>query len=165
MQLKRLFRHLLLPHWWMLRAFPQQLLRRVEEAIAASESAHGGELRVVVEANLPLPDLLHGRSTRARAIELFSQLRVWDTEHNSGVLVYLQLIDRRVEIVADRGINARLGQAFWDGVCRRLETAFRAGDFAGGTLSALSTITLALREHFAAVDENPDELPNAPLVL
>ncbi len=149
----------------MLRAFPQQLLRRVEEAIAASESAHGGELRVVVEANLPLPDLLQGRSTRARAIELFSQLRVWDTEHNSGVLVYLQLIDRRVEIVADRGINARLGQAFWDGVCRRLETAFRAGDFEGGTLSALSTITLALREHFAAVDENPDELPNAPLVL
>jgi uncharacterized membrane protein len=165
MQLKRLFRHLLLPHWWVLRAFPQQLQRRVEEAIAASESAHGAELRVVVEANLPLPDLLQGRSTRARAIDLFSQLRVWDTEHNSGVLVYLQLIDRRVEIVADRGINARLGQAFWDGVCRRLETAFRAGDFAGGMLSALSTITLALREHFAAVDENPDELPNAPLVL
>jgi uncharacterized membrane protein len=165
MQLKRLFRHLLLPHWWVLRAFPQELLCRVEEAVAASESVHGGELQVVVEANLPLPDLLQGRSTRARAVELFSQLRIWDTEHNSGVLIYLQLIDRRVEIVADRGIDARLGQAFWDGVCRRLETAFRAGDFEGGTLWALSTITLALREHFAAVGENPDELPNAPLVL
>jgi uncharacterized membrane protein len=165
MQLKRLFRHLLLPHWWVLRAFPQPIVRRVEEAVVASEAAHGGELRVVVEANLPLPDLLQGRSTRARAIELFSQLRVWDTEHNSGVLIYLQLIDRRVEIVADRGINARLGQAFWDGVCRRLETAFRAGDFEDGMLWALNTITRALREHFAAVGENPDELPNAPLVL
>ena len=165
MQLKRLFRHLILPHWWVLRAFPPQILRRVEEAVAASESVHGGELRVVVEANLPLPDLLQGRSTRARAIELFSQLRVWDTEHNSGVLVYLQLIDRRVEIVADRGIDARLGQAFWDGVCRRMEAAFRAGDFEDGMLLALSTITRALHEQFAAVGGNPDELPNAPLVL
>ncbi len=165
MQLTRLFRHLLLPHWWVLRVFPTRLLSQIEAAVAASESAHRGELRVVVEANLPLPGLFHGQSARGRAIELFSQLRVWDTEQNSGVLIYLQLIDRRVEIIADRGINVRLGQDFWSGVCRRMEAAFRAGDFEGGMLLALRSITEALTEHFAATGENPDELPNAPLVL
>ncbi len=165
MRLKRLLRHLILPHWWVLRAFPGPLLQRIEQAVAASESLHRGELRVVVEGNLPLPGLWHGQSARARAIELFSQLRVWDTEQNSGVLIYLQLIDRRVEIVADRGINARVGQEFWEGVCRRVEAAFRGGDFEGGTLLALSTITQALVEHFAAAGAHPDELPNAPLVL
>ncbi len=165
MRLKRVCRHLLLPHWWALRAFPETLLRRIEAAVAASESAHGGELRVVVEANLPLPGLFHGQSARARAIELFSQLRVWDTEQNSGVLIYLQLIDRRVEIVADRGINARVGQDFWNGVCRRMEAAFRIGNFEGGTLLALASITEVLTEHFAATGENRDELPNAPLVI
>lgn len=165
MRIKRLFRHLLLPHWWVLRAFPASLLRRIEDAVAASEAAHRGELRVVVEANLPLPGLLQGQSVRERAIELFSQLRVWDTEENSGVLIYLQLIDRRVEVVADRGINARVGQDYWNGVCRRMEAAFRTGNFEGGTLHALSSISEALSEHFAVRAENPDELPNAPLVL
>lgn len=165
MQVKRLFRHLVLPHWWVLRTFPAALLQRIEQAVAASEATHRGELRVVVEANLPLPGLLHGQSARNRAIDLFSELRVWDTEENSGVLIYLQLIDRRVEIVADRGINARVGQEFWDGVCRRMESAFQASDFAGGTLTALTAITQALSEHFAARAENADELPNAPLVL
>jgi len=122
-------------------------------------------LRVVVEANLPLSGLWRGQSARARAIELFSQLRVWDTEENSGVLIYLQLIDRRVEIVADRGINACVGQEFWEGVCRHMESAFRSGDFEGGTLLALRTITAALAEHFAATGEKSNELPNAPLVL
>jgi uncharacterized membrane protein len=165
MDLKRVFRHLFWPHWWVLRALPPKLLQRVEQAVAASESAHGGELRVVVEANLPLSGLWRGQSARRRAIELFSLLRVWDTEQNSGVLIYLQLIDRRVEIVADRGIDARVGQEFWDGVCRRMEAAFGDGDFEAGTVLALDTITQALQKHFPAVAENPDELPNSPLVL
>lgn len=165
MQLKRIFRHLILPHWWVRRVFPPDLLRRVEQAITASESAHRGELRVVVEGNLPLPGLLRGQSARARAIELFSELSVWDTAENSGVLIYLQLIDRRVEIVADRGIDARVGQEFWDGVCRQMEGAFRTGDFAGGTLRALTAITEALRTHFPASGENPNELTDAPLLL
>lgn len=165
MRLRRLLRHLLLPHWWVLRAFPVASLRRIEQAIAASESTHQGELRVVVEANLPLPALLHGHSARTRALDLFAQLRVWDTERNSGVLIYLQLIDRRVEIVADRGISARVAQEFWEDVCRRMEAAFRTGDFEGGTLFALSTITQTLSEHFPAETGGDDELPNAPLLL
>lgn len=165
MQFGRLMRHLVLPDWWVLRAFPKQTLTRLEQAVAASEHGHRGEVRFVVEASLPLRELLLDDSPRARAIELFSRLRVWDTEHNSGVLIYVQLIDRQVEIVADRGINARVGEAFWSAVCRRMESAFRDGQFESGTLQALDKITAALVEHFPASGDNPDELPNTPVVL
>lgn len=165
MQLSRMLRHLLFPHWWVLRAFPKSALGAVERAIAASETSHQGELRFVVEASLPPFGLLRGQTPRARAVELFSQLRVWDTEKNSGVLIYLQLIDRRVEIVADRGIDAKVGHAFWRAVCRRMELAFREGRFETGALEALSEITEALTEHFPAASDNPNELPDSPLVL
>ena len=90
---------------------------------------------------------------------------MWDTEQNSGVLIYLQLIDRRVEIVADRGIDARVGQAFWPAVCRRMEQAFREGRFEAGSLAALGDITGALSEYFPSTSGGPNELPDAPLVL
>ncbi|MBK7356073.1 TPM domain-containing protein [Propionivibrio sp.] len=160
----RILRHLILPDWWALRPFSKATLRKIEQAISASENTHLGELRFVVEATLPLHGLWHGQSARARAVELFSQLGVWDTEHNTGVLIYVQLIDRRVEIVADRGINAKVGDAFWSTVCRRIEGAFREGQFEEGTLLALSAITDVLAEHFPATGDNPDELPNAPLI-
>lgn len=165
MQLTRVLRHLVLPHWWVVRRFPRATLRAVEQSIAESERTHRGELRFVIEANLPAQSLWRGQSTRARAIELFSQLRVWDTEDNSGVLIYLQLIDRRVEIVADRGIDACVGQEFWGKVCRKMEAAFRAGRFETGAQAALSEITRALAEHFPAADSNPNELPDKPLLL
>lgn len=165
MKLSRLLRHLVLPHWWALRVFPKPALRAVQQAITASEASHRGELRFVVEANLPPHSLWQGQTPRQRAIDLFAQLRVWDTADNSGVLIYLQLIDRRVEIVADRGIDAKLGQEYWDGVCRRMETAFRAGRFESGALEALSTITAELARHFPAGGDNPNELPDTPLVL
>jgi uncharacterized membrane protein len=165
MQVLRVLRHLILPDWWVGRVFPPAALQAIEQAVAASEATHRGELRVVVETNLPLPALLGDQSPRARAVELFAQLRVWDTEENSGVLIYLQLLDRRVEILADRGIDAKLGQAFWDAICRQMEVAFRAGDFSGGLQRALATVTAALHEHFPATTDNPDELPNAPLLI
>lgn len=165
MSLRRLICHLMLPHWWAQRVFPRDLLQRIERAITASESAHRGELRLVVEANLPMHCLWPAQSTRARAVELFSQLRVWDTAENSGVLIYLQLIDRRVEIVADRGISTRVRQDFWSEVCKGMETAFRVGNFESGTLQALEVITLALQQHFPACGESANELPNAPLLL
>ena len=165
MRLGRLLSHLVIPDWYALRAFPKALLRRTEQAIAVSERSHCGELRLVVEANLPLAGLLRDQSSRQRAVELFGQLGVWDTEHNCGVLIYLQLLDRRVEIVADRGINRRVGDAFWSAVCRRMEGAFRGGQYEAGILQALDEISAALAEHFPATADNPDELPNAPLVF
>lgn len=164
MQLTRLFRHLLIPDWWALRAFPEPALRAIEQAIGNSERRHQGELRFVVEAGLPVDALLRGESARERAIDLFSRLRVWDTAENSGVLIYVELIDRRVEIVADREINARLGEGYWKAICARLEDEFKRGQFLSGTLRALDDITVALAEHFPAAIDNRDELPNAPVV-
>jgi uncharacterized membrane protein len=148
-----------------LRAFPKPALRAIEQAIMESERTHQGEIRFVVEGNLPVRGLLRDQSLRARAVELFAQLGVWDTEHNSGVLIYVQLLDRRVEIVADRGIHAKVGDVFWNAICRRMEAAFREGQFESGALQALKEMTAALAEHFpASVCDNPNELPNAPLI-
>ncbi len=164
MRAGRFLRHMLWPDWWVLRAFPKSALRTIEQAITDSERAHQGELRFVVETGLPLHGLLRDQSPRARAIELFAQLGVWDTEHNSGVLIYVQLRDRCVEIIADRGIDARVDDAFWSAVCRRMEAAFREGRFESGALLALKEITMALAENFPASGDNCDELPNAPLI-
>ena len=164
MKLARLVRHLVLPDWWVLRVFPRSSLRAIEAAITESELRHQGELRFVAEAGLPLSSLLRNQSSRARAIEVFSRLGVWDTENNSGVLIYVLLSDHRVEIVADRGINAKVGDAFWNSVCRRMETAFRAGSFERGVLDALNEISRVMIENFPAAHDNPDELPNAPVI-
>ncbi len=165
----RLVRHLLLPDWWVLRAFPAAARQAVEAAIARSETRHQGELRLVVEAGLPLASLLSGQSARARAVALFAALGVWDTADNSGVLIYLQLIDRRVEIVADRGIHARVGQAFWDQVCRAMEAELGndhvADHLAPAAIAAIAAITEMLAHHFPARPGNPNELADAVLIL
>lgn len=165
MGLTRFLKHALIPQWWAMRAFPPTTLAAVEAAIAASERGHAGELRFVVEAALPPAHLVAGRSARERAIDLFAQLRVWDTDANSGVLIYVQLLDRKVEIVADRGIDARVGQAFWDAVCGRMQAAFHAGRFEAGALAAIDEITAALVAHFPAAERNPNELPDRPVVM
>ena len=164
MDVMRFLKHSLVPHWWALRVLPQGMLDAIERAIGESEKRHSGELRFVVEGPLPAA-VLGGRTCRQRAIDLFSQLRVWDTEANSGVLIYVQLIDRKVEIVADRGIHARVGQGFWDAVCGRMQAEFRAGRFEAGALAAIGEITEALAAHFPPGNDNPNELPDKPVVL
>ncbi len=165
MNVKRILRHLLLPSWRVWRAFPRRVLQAIERAVAESEQRHDAELRFAVEAGLPLAVLLRGQSARQRAVEVFSQLRVWDTEHNSGVLIYVQLIDRKVEILADRGINALVPQVEWEAICRRVEQNYRKGEFEQGTLAAVEEITVRLARHFPPRAANPDELPNRPVVL
>ena len=165
MKLGRIARHLLVPHWVALRPFPASVLGRIESAIGGSEVKHNGELRFAVEGGLHVASLWRGQSPRGRAIELFAQLRVWDTERNSGVLIYVQLVDRTIEIVADRGINARVSQASWDEICRRMEAAFRRGQFEQGTLAAIDEVTALLARYFPAAGANPNELPDKPLVL
>lgn len=165
MNLKRTFRHLLLPPWWLKRPFSRAALQRIERAIADSEHSHLGELRLVIEAVLPWRDVLRGTSARERAIEVFSQERVWDTEHNSGVLLYLLLADRDIEIVADRGIHARVGRERWDAVCAAMERHFHAGALEAGLVQGIRAIDALLTEHFpAAGHDNHDELANSPVL-
>lgn len=165
MKLGRIARHLLVPHWVALRPFAASVLGRVESAIGGSEVKHDGELRFAVEGGLPLASLWRGQSPRGRAIELFAQMRVWDTEHNSGVLIYVQLVDRRIEIVADRGINAKVDQASWDGICHRMEAAFGQRRFEQGSLAAIDEVTALLARHFPPAGINSNELPDRPVML
>ncbi len=165
MQLTRLLKHLLTPHWRIRLAYPAHVLAAIEAAIAVSEKSHRGELRFVVEAGLALNHLLRGRTVRSRAVEVFSQLRVWDTQDNSGVLIYVQVVDRRVEILADRGITARVPQADWDAVCRRMEQAFSRGAFEVGSLAAIEEISTRLARHFPSEGGGSNELPDRPVVL
>ena len=165
MGLTRTFRHLLTPGWLVYRSFPRSVLARIEEAIRESERAHDGELRFAIEAGLPAAALMKGVTPRQRAREVFGQLAVWDTEHNSGVLIYLQLVDHSIEILADRGIAAKVDQPVWDAICHRMEDAFRAGAFEAGTLQGINEITALLAVHFPPGSSNPNELPDRPVVL
>jgi len=165
MNLSRLLKHLVLPNWWVQRVFARNDLAAIGDVIAAGEKSHRGELRFVVEGHLPMSALWHDLSPRARAIELFSNLRVWDTEENSGILIYVQLVDRKVEILADRGIAERVPQAEWDAICREMEACFRGGDWRRGALQAVTRAGELLAKHFPAGDNNPNELPDQPLVL
>lgn len=167
----QILKHLFEPDWIARRPFTPSVLKKIEHAIKASEQRHEGELRFAVEASLPLQYLISkgagapARAARQRAEDLFSLLRAWDTERNSGVLIYVQLVDRRIEIVADRGIAAKVAQAEWDAVCREMENAFRAGRFAEGALQAVERTTGLLVKHFPARAANPNELPDKPVVL
>lgn len=162
---KRIVRHLLMTHWRVGRSFPEDVLRAVEQAIAASESSHFGQLCFVVEGALSLASLFTGQSARDRAVEVFSQMRVWDTEHNNGVLIYLLLADRSVEIVADRGIHAKVGASEWDAICREMEATFRRGEYQHGLIDGILAISQHLRQHFPVRDSGKNELSNKPVVL
>lgn len=164
-KLIRIFKHLTATRWQIMHCFPKRSMNAIEAAIRESETLHMGELRFVVEASLEWPELFAGTSSRERAIEVFSHLRVWDTEHNSGVLIYLLLADHKVEVVADRGINSRVNKAEWVSICQDMESQFRIGNFEKGLLLGASAITVLLQRHFPAHDHNPNDLPNRPTVL
>jgi hypothetical protein len=162
----RWIKHLFLDHLSLSRAFPRRTLAAIERAVAEQEKRHRGELRVAIEGGLPLMTLAAGRSARERALEHFARLRVWDTEDNAGVLIYLLLADRRVEIVADRGIHARVGDTAWETICGAMQQEFAAGRFEAGTLSGLAAVSDLLAQHFPPkAGENSNELPDAPLVV
>ena len=159
----RALRHLFTPDWVARRAFPTETLRAIEHAVKDSERRHRGEIRFAIEAGLSPAHLRI--STRERARQVFAQLGVWDTEENSGVLVYVQLVDRRIEIVADRGIARRVAQAEWDAVCRAMEHAFKHHQYQAGAVAAIGAVTDILARHFPATGANPNELPDKPAVL
>lgn len=165
MNWKRLFKHLALPPWLLRRAFAPSTLRAIEAAIAASEQLHLGQIRFAVEETLAPGALWRDKTGRERALEVFSDLRAWDTEQNNGVLVYLLLADHDVEIVADRGIHRMVGEAAWEDICRAMEAALRAGQFETGVVRGIEAIGALLALHYPRHAPGANELPDAPVVL
>ena len=148
------------------RAIPADMVQRLMERVAASEQRHTGEIRIYVESSLPSSYLWRGADTRERAVMMFSKLRVWDTAHNNGVLIYLMLAEHAIELVADRGIDAHVPAHHWQMVVTRMADAFRGGRYEDGLTQALEEVSAVLVEHFPARDtaENPNELPDAPVL-
>lgn len=149
------------------RLFPQARLQRIAEAIACDELRHRGEVCFAVESALDWPSLRAGRQARDRAAEVFSRLRVWDTAENNGVLIYLLLADRRIEIMADRGLAGRVSDEQWRGVCQLMEERLRAGDAEAAVLEGVAAAGELLAAHFPRIDGHADrnELPDSPHVL
>ena len=165
-RMKRIPRHLFYPRWLTARAFPGPVMARIAKAVAESEQGHACEIRFVVEGALDFVPLVRRQTARERALEVFSSLYVWDTEANNGVLVYLLLADRDVEILADRGFNGRVEWSEWKEICAEMQAHFARGDFEQGTLAGIARIDALARRHFPlAGGVNPNELPDAPAVL
>jgi uncharacterized membrane protein len=165
MGIKRIGRHLLEHHWRVRRIFPPKALDEIEQAIKTGETAHSGQVRFVVEGALDGVPLFRDQPARERALDIFSHLRIWDTAHNNGVLIYLLLADRDVEIVADRGIDAKVGDAGWEKICREMEAEFRAGNFQRGVIDGIAAVSQQLATHFPKHGVGRNELPDAPVVM
>jgi uncharacterized membrane protein len=168
MQLRRLWRHAAATHWRTRMLFPKATLDAIEAAVVRAERAHAGEIRFAIETSLTPLHVINDVAPHARALEVFSALRVWDTECNNGVLIYVQLADRHVEIVADRGFKGRVGQTEWDAVCRSMEEHFRAGRFEAGSIAGVDAIGTLLARHFpqqTPAVEQRNQLPDRPTLL
>jgi uncharacterized membrane protein len=165
--LTRWARHLWLDAADARRTLTPAGLQRLEQAVKDSESRHLGELRLCVEAGLPAAVLWQGVSSRSRAIDLFSQLRVWDTEHNNGVLIYLLLADRRIEILADRGLHARASARDVQAISDSLAASLQQGQFEQGLTAAVQQVGALLKQHFPSTGERsrPNELPDAVTLI
>ena len=166
MCIKRTIKHLMTGSIAVNAAFSSRSLGAIEHAIRESEARHGGQIRFAVEAALDLSALRRNLSAAERGIEVFSELRVWDTEYNNGVLIYLLLADHDVEIIADRGIHAKVGQAAWEIICQDMETAFRGGQFEQGVISGINQTGRHLQHHFPKQSgSSTNELTDKPHIL
>jgi uncharacterized membrane protein len=169
MKIGRLLRHTTATHWRTRMLFPAATLDAIEQAIARAERTHVGEIRFAVETALTPRHIWSDVTPRAHALEVFSRLGVWDTEANNGVLIYVQLADRIVEIVADRGFEGRVSAAEWEAVCRLMEEHFRAGRFETGSIAGVEAIGNLLARHFPQEAAKPvnshNQLPDRPTLL
>ena len=164
-RIKRAWRHLGSSSAEARRAFPETTLSAITEAITAGEQTHRGEVRLIVEKALPFDDAWDGVSNRQRALALFADYGVWDTEDNCGVLIYINLAEHKVDIVADRGIDRKIDSATWQAVCRTMTEGFKEGRFHEATLAAIGQVNDLLRQHFPANGGRANELPDKPLML
>lgn len=163
---RRMLRHVVTDHAVVRRTFPPRDLSRIEAAIAEGEQTHRGQVCVAIEGALPAGRVLRRVGPRERALEVFGLLRVWDTEENCGVLVFLLLADHDVEIVADRGIHRIVGEATWQAICTRMEAEFREGRFADGVVAGIGEISALLAQHFPRTGpRGANELSDRPVIL
>lgn len=165
MDFRRIIKHLSVGHAALQRCFSLAALRNIENTIAEVEQTYAGQIRFAVEHALDLRALLDGQRARQRAIEVFSQLHVWDTEHNNGVLIYLLLADRDVEIIADRGVLAELGQAVLESVCMEMEALFRQGKFEEGVTSGIRSLGELLAQRYPNFNLKNNELSDVAVIL
>lgn len=147
------------------KAFPPETLKAIADAITAGEQTHRGEVRLIVERALPVGAVWSRVSDRERALALFADYGIWDTEDNCGVLIYVNLADRKVEIVADRGIDRKIDASTWQDVCRTMTEGYARGEFHESTLAAIEQVNVLLRQHFPSDGARPNELPDQPLML
>lgn len=163
MSLIRALRHLAMPGWGLRRVFDARARGAIEQAITATESSHGGEIRFAVEHSLPAANLLRGASARERAMQVFSYLGVWNTEQNNGVLIYVLWADRDVEIVADRAFSGAVTEDEWRGVCVVMQDLFARGQAERACVEGIAAVGRLIARHFPATDRN--ELSNRPVFL
>ena len=164
--LARLFKHRLLDERDAQRVLGPEARTRIQARVAAREERHSGEIRVMVEAGLPLSYLRRNAAARERAVAMFGRFRVWDTEHNNGVLIYLLLAEHAIEVVADRGLNRHVDPARWQRITATMQAAFQRGQFEAGLNEAIDAVDALLLQHFALApgQVNPNELPDAPVL-
>lgn len=165
MGIKRIFKHMMTAERHVRKIFNTSQLEHIANAIKASETQHSGEIRVAVESSLELQPLLQQQTPRQRAIEVFSELHVWDTQLNNGVLIYVLLADHAIEIVADRGIHTKVNNTYWEGLCRQIELSFAQGQFEAGVMNCISAVGEKLIEHFPHSGGGKNELPDTPVVI
>jgi uncharacterized membrane protein len=167
MDWKRWFRHVFSTRRSLLRAFPDSTLSAIEAAVTETERLHSGEVRFAIEAALEPARVWRGHTPRERALEVFAALGVWDTEANNGVLIYVLLADHDVEIVADRGYNARVGPDEWRTICDAMDARFQGGDYESGSIECVRRVGEIVARHFPVQPggRNPNELPNRPTLL
>jgi len=163
-RLQRLLRHRWVDDADLRRALPAKVLASLQAQVAASEQRHSGEICLHIETGLPWRAVWRGATARERAVALFGKLRVWDTEHNNGVLIYLLMADNAIELVADRGLMRKVPQATWEALVARMGDAFREGQFERGLRQAIEQVSTLLEQHFplAPGQANPNELPDVP---
>lgn len=165
MNMRRIGHHVLTGQLSVRRRFPASTLAAIELAIKQSERNHGGQICFAVEASLSTMALLRNQTARERAVEVFSELHIWDTEHNNGVLIYVLLADRDVEIIADRGLNHCVSSHEWEMICQSMESAFRQQQFETGVIAGIRTIDQYLCAHFPLRAHARNELADKPVIL
>lgn len=162
---KRILRHLLTTTAAGRRAFPPATLEAIQHAIGAGETVHRAEVRLIIEPALELGELWRGESARQRALELFAEYGIWDTEENCGVLIYINLADHKVEIVADRAVGRAIATHEWEAVCKTMTRDFARGQFHDSVIAALEQLNALLQQRFPASGPRPDQLSNRPLII